>query len=192
MEPQQAAELLRWAAAALPTAAVLIYDPTRPHDAFGQQMLLNPAARGCPLVGIAGGAEPAAHAARLRSAGWGRAAAADMDEVYRLFLEPGPRAAAERREMLDEVEEWTLIQRHYALALGINDAAVRSAAAWARSRGTNERRTGGAGKPIALCCSVLLMQERPGLAVTHVTQSMSNTEQHRARYTSTRPLRPPA
>jgi tRNA wybutosine-synthesizing protein 4 len=128
MEPHQAAELLRWAAAALPTAAVLIYDPTRPHDAFGQQMLLNLAARGCPLVGIAGGAEPAAHAARLRSAGWARAAAADMDEVYRRFLEPGPRAAAERREMLDEIEEWTLIQRHYALALGVNDAAVRPSA----------------------------------------------------------------
>ena len=122
MEPPEAAELLRWAAGALPTAAVVLYDPTRPHDAFGKQMLLNLAARGCPLVGIAGGADPAAHAARLRGAGWARAAAADMDDVYRRFLDPEPRAAAERREMLDEIEEWTLIQRHYALALGVNDA----------------------------------------------------------------------
>ena len=125
MEPPQAVELLRWAAQALPTAAVVVYDPTRPDDAFGQQMQLILAARGCPLVGIAGGADPAAHAARLRAAGWARAAAADMDQVYRRFLDPAPRAAAERREMLDEVEEWTLIQRHYALALGVNDAAVR-------------------------------------------------------------------
>ena len=125
MEPPQAAALLSWAAAAFPTAAVVVYDPTRPEDAFGQQMLLNLSARGCPLRGISGGASPAAHAARLRAAGWASSSCADMHDVYGRFLEPLARARAERREMLDELEEWVLIQRHYALALGINDAAVR-------------------------------------------------------------------
>jgi tRNA wybutosine-synthesizing protein 4 len=130
MEPPQAAALLAWASAALPTSAVVIYDPTRPDDAFGEQMRLNLAARGCPLRGIAGGSDPAAHAARLRTAGWQRAACADMHDVYHRFLEAQPRCAAERRELLDELEEWTLIQRHYALALGVNDgAAVRAATA---------------------------------------------------------------
>jgi tRNA wybutosine-synthesizing protein 4 len=125
MDAPQAAALLASLAASLPTSAVIVYDPTRPDDAFGRQMQLNVAARGCPLRGIGGGATPGAHAARLRAAGWAVAAAADMHDVYRCFLEGPPRAAAERRELLDELEEWTLIQRHYALALGVNDAAVR-------------------------------------------------------------------
>jgi len=123
MEPDQAAALLAWAAAAFPTAAVLVYDPTRPDDPFGTQMRLNLAARGCPLRGIASGATPAAHAARLLTAGWQRSEAADMLEVYERVIPQALRARAERCEWLDEVEEWVLIQRHYALALGVNDAA---------------------------------------------------------------------
>jgi hypothetical protein len=126
MDAAQADALLSCLARALPTSAVVVYDPTRPDDAFGRQMQLNVAARGCPLRGIGGGATPGAHAARLRAAGWAVAAAADMHDVYRCFLEGPPRAAAERRELLDELEEWTLIQRHYALALGVSDAAVRA------------------------------------------------------------------
>ena len=133
MEPPQAAALLAWAARAFATAAVVVYDPTRPDDAFGKQMLLNLAARGCPLRGIGGAPDPEGAAARLRAAGWRLAAAADMHEVHRRFLAPAERAAAERREPLDELEEWVLIQRHYALALGINGDAVRHGCAlWFR------------------------------------------------------------
>ena len=28
---------------------------------------------------------------------------------------------AERKEIFDEIEEWTLIQEHYCIALGVND-----------------------------------------------------------------------
>lgn len=41
MEPQHSAELLRSLGRLLPTAACVVYEQIRPHDAFGQQMLRN-------------------------------------------------------------------------------------------------------------------------------------------------------
>ena len=38
MEADEADALLRFFAASLPAAAVLLYDPTRPDDAFGRQV----------------------------------------------------------------------------------------------------------------------------------------------------------
>ena len=121
MQAEKASQLLAWAARSFPSAAVLVYDPTRPHDAFGLQMQKNLRARGCPFLSIASVADPEAHAHRLLACGWGRAEAADMRSVYRRLLEPRARAQAERAEMLDEVEEWHLMLAHYALALGVND-----------------------------------------------------------------------
>ncbi len=125
MEADAAAALLSWAARTFQTAAVLVYDPSRPNDAFGKQMQLNLAARGCPFRSIGAAADPQAHAARLRACGWSRTAAADMNAVYVHLLEPRARAAAEQREMLDELEEWRLMLAHYVLALGVNDPQAR-------------------------------------------------------------------
>jgi len=152
MEEGCAEQLLRWAADAFPTSAVLVYDPTRPDDAFGRQMLLNLRARGAPFLGIAGGASPAAHAARLRAAGWRRAACADMERVQARLIDPGQLAAAERREPLDELEEWRLFQRHYVLALGVSDregllAGLRLPAAPGDSCGEDEGADVGAPPP---------------------------------------------
>jgi O-methyltransferase involved in polyketide biosynthesis len=115
--------LLAWAAGAFATSAVVLYDPTRPDDAFGRQMLLNLRARGAPFVGITEGASPRAHAARLRRAGWERASCADMAAVSRRLLRPEALARACAREPLDELEEWHLFQAHYAIALGVSDSA---------------------------------------------------------------------
>lgn len=124
LEPESAAGLLGWAARAFPTSCVLSYDPTRPDDAFGRQMMLNLRARGTPFRGIGSAATPAAAAARLVAAGWERASGADMAAVSARLLDPSALRNAERVEMLDEIEEWTLFQRHYALALGVSEGGA--------------------------------------------------------------------
>ena len=104
------------------TAACAVYDPIRPDDAFGTQMAANLAARGCPLVGVAGAPTPGAQASRFTAGGaWGRAAAADLREVWAARTPAAAHAAADRIERLDEVEEWHLILEHYGLAVGVND-----------------------------------------------------------------------
>lgn len=121
LEANEAAAVLAWAARKFPTGAVITYDPTRPHDAFGRQMLVNLQARGCPFRSIAAAADPEQHAARLRQCGWARAECCDMNTVYRGVLDPHSRRAAERLELLDEVEEWHLMLAHYVLALGVSE-----------------------------------------------------------------------
>lgn len=128
-EPAPAAAVLRWAAEAFPLAAIITYDPMRPTDPFGQQMLANLEARGVPLRSIGAAPDQAAHVARLLSAGWGRAEAVDMDNAYRTLLDTADRRRIERLEFLDELEEFRLLLQHYVLALGVNERFAAAAAA---------------------------------------------------------------
>jgi len=103
-------------------AAAAVYDPIRPDDAFGRQMAANLEARGCPLVGVPGAPNPDDQAARFTAGGaWGRAAAADLREVWARRTPASAHAAADALERLDEMEEWHLILEHYGLAVGVND-----------------------------------------------------------------------
>ncbi|WIA20144.1 hypothetical protein OEZ85_005994 [Tetradesmus obliquus] len=145
LEPGEAARLLAAAAARAAggggCAAVAIYEQTRPDDAFGATMIANLEARGCPLRSVGSVPRPASQEARLAAAGWAAAAAADMAAVYHGrssgsgsgsssgaaggcggWLRPfwcGERGRIERLELLDELEEWRLMQEHYCLALGV-------------------------------------------------------------------------
>jgi len=103
-------------------AAVAIYEQVKPDDAFGRQMVLNLELRGCPLRSLSAVPTLEAHKQRLLDCGWSRSYAHDMDELYRLFVDPKEQARAERLEIFDEFEEWHLIQEHYSIALGVNDA----------------------------------------------------------------------
>lgn len=121
MEPRESMALLSWFGQRLSTAALAIYEQVNPNDAFGRQMMMNLTARGCPLLGIVDSVE--GHAARLKEAGWQRAEVRTMAEVHRSCLDPADRRRIERLEIFDEFEEWDLIQGHYCISLGINDAA---------------------------------------------------------------------
>eukprot|EP00884_Botryococcus_braunii_P017006 jgi/Botrbrau1/398/Bobra.110_2s0051.2 len=123
MEVAESNAVLSWLASWLSTAAILIYDPTGPDDAFGQQMLKNLEMRGCPLKGIRGTPTVESHATRLTALGWPVAHARDMDTIYARHIDPQDRLRAERLEIFDELEEWHLIQQHYCLAIGIKDAS---------------------------------------------------------------------
>ena len=121
--PDARAAVIRWAAEACsssPASAYALYDPMRPDDAFGRQMLLNLEARGCPLLGIRGGADPETHAARFRASGWTRAGCVDMNDAHAAAAREDPEGTrrAERAEMLDELEELRLMQAHYCVAWG--------------------------------------------------------------------------
>ena len=122
LPPEAGQELCRWAAAAFPAGAIVIYEMTG-MDEFGRQLLANLRARGCALPGFEGCPDLLAQRERLASSGFESVTAWDMDRVYHHFLEPEERRRVERLEFLDELEEWSLINRHYCCATAIVDKA---------------------------------------------------------------------
>eukprot|EP00873_Tetraselmis_striata_P000327 jgi/Tetstr1/420591/TSEL_011679.t1 len=108
MEPKYSQELVNWAGRTLPDAVFVVYEQIHPDDAFGQQMLINLESRGCPLKGIEATPTLEAHRQRFLRAGWGPRRA-DLRRIERL-------------EIFDEFEEWHMIQEHYCITCGINDA----------------------------------------------------------------------
>lgn len=123
MQPQHSREVVRWLAEHLQCAAMVVYEQINPHDAFGQQMLLNLESRGCALLGIE--ATPCLDSQRQRflDSGWHRADARSMDHVYSQCIDPADRRRIERLEIFDEFEEWHLIQQHYCIAVGVKDSS---------------------------------------------------------------------
>lgn len=121
MDPAASSGLLSWLSSRLDTAAVVVYEQIKPHDAFGRQMVSNLESRGCPLRGLPTTPTLEAHCRRLTGCGWQRAAAWDMDTVYRDHLDPADKARAESLEIFDELEEWHMIQEHYSISVGVND-----------------------------------------------------------------------
>ena len=66
--------------------------------------------RGCPLKGLHDTPDLEAQKQRFLGAGWDRADAFSMDDIYRRFLDKAELRRIERLEIFDEFEEWHMIQ----------------------------------------------------------------------------------
>lgn len=101
---------------------LVLYEPIRPDDPFGRTMVSNLAARGIQLQTLNKYASLEAQRARLREQGFGSAqAAADIDFIWERWVSEEEKERVASVEMLDEVEEWQLLARHYCIAWGWRD-----------------------------------------------------------------------
>ncbi|CAH2103058.1 unnamed protein product [Euphydryas editha] len=121
LRPDAALALLRHLAATFPRCVLLVYEQCNLGDKFGEIMVRNLSARGCPLAGEAHCREPAAQAERLRALGFEQARSWDMETVWRALPEDD-RARVEALEMLDERELLLQLNTHYALTVATRGA----------------------------------------------------------------------
>jgi len=126
--------IIEWAASAVSKApaAMVVYEQTNPNDPFGKVMVDNLMQRGCPLLSIFEYPSLEAQRQRYLERGWEQCSLADMKEVYEKHLDRKDVERIHRLELLDEFEEWNLIQSHYFLLI-----ATRAPPAEAPEEGEN-------------------------------------------------------
>ena len=134
LSPEDADSVLSYFISALHPATpvgMVIYEPIRPHDAFGRTMVSNLTARGIQLQTLNAHDTLGAQKERLRKHGFGctkggvaeGAEAADVDFIWQSWIEETEKERVEGLEWMDEVEEWRLLARHYCVAWGWRDAS---------------------------------------------------------------------
>lgn len=98
---------------------LILYEPIRPDDAFGRTMVSNLATRGIQLQTLHRYASLEAQRARLREHGLTSGqAVADIDFIWERWVSEEEKERVASLEMLDEMEEWRLLARHYCIAWG--------------------------------------------------------------------------
>ncbi|KAF7517353.1 hypothetical protein PCG10_001270 [Penicillium crustosum] len=111
--------------AAQPSVAplgLILYEPIRPNDAFGRTMVSNLAARGIQLKTLPTYASLEAQRGRFQDQGFGDGqAAADIEFIWKRWVNEDEKERVAGLEMLDEMEEWQLLARHYCIAWGWRD-----------------------------------------------------------------------
>lgn len=123
-------------------AGIVIYEPIRPLDAFGKTMISNLASRGIHMQTIQQYENLTAQKARLRNAGFVSVqCASDVDFIFKEWTTSQEKQHVNHREMLDELEEWVLLARHYCIAWGArngNNEHVLFKKAWSELPSQND------------------------------------------------------
>ncbi|KAI9710870.1 MAG: hypothetical protein M1812_007322 [Candelaria pacifica] len=99
--------------------SLVVYEPINPSDAFGRVMVTNLAARGIVLQTLKKYSSLERQKERMRIMGFDSGqGAADIDFIWEQWVSQGEKERVAGLEMLDEVEEWRMLARHYCVAWG--------------------------------------------------------------------------
>lgn len=118
LETNQSEEVIRYFASRIQNLGLVLYEPIKPDDAFGKQMVSNLAARRIIMPTLATYKEPADQEERLRRAGFTEARQTSINEAWEQWISIEEKERVDLLEGLDEVEEWQLLAGHYIVAWG--------------------------------------------------------------------------
>lgn len=123
MQAMHGDNIIQWASSACSApSAIAVYEQFNPGDAFGKVMVENLQHRGCPLLSIHDYPTLDTQRQRYTERGWETAWAADMNEIYSRHLDVKDVERIHKIEMMDEFEEWHLIQAHYFQLIAMKGA----------------------------------------------------------------------
>ena len=122
LSPQEADAILTFFTSTFTSShplAIILYEPIGSDDAFGKVMIQNLATRGIVLKTLKKYSTLLRQKERLRLLGFkGGQAAGDVDWIFENWVSSIEKERLARLEMLDEVEEWKLLAKHYCVVWG--------------------------------------------------------------------------
>lgn len=123
LAPAEADNILKWITQDFTSSiGLVLYEPIGGEDAFGKVMIQNLAARGIVLKTLKKYSSLERQKERLRILGFSKGQdAADVDFIHDNWMDEGEKERIAKLEMLDEMEEWQLLARHYCVAWGWRD-----------------------------------------------------------------------
>lgn len=122
LEVETAQDVLKWFADRISSLGIVLYEPIGVDDAFGQMMVGNLAARGIVMPTVQRYKNLQDQMGRLEDLGFGEdeggVSGITIENVWDKWIREVERERVDSLEGLDEVEEWQMLARHYAVAWG--------------------------------------------------------------------------
>ncbi|KAK8051908.1 leucine carboxyl methyltransferase [Apiospora rasikravindrae] len=118
LQTSQGKDVIKHFTEQMPNVSIIIYEPVKPEDPFGKQMVANLAARRIHMPTLEVYREPADQEARLTEAGFQTSKAMTVEAIWKQWISPEEKERVDELEGLDEVEEWNLLADHYVVAWG--------------------------------------------------------------------------
>lgn len=118
LETAQAKDVVQYFADRIPNLGLVLYEPVKPDDAFGRQMISNLAARRIKMPTLDVYKQPKDQDERLRQAGFTFVRQKSVEELWETWVPADEKDRLDGLEGLDEVEEWKLLAAHYIVAWG--------------------------------------------------------------------------
>lgn len=151
MTAEESDAVLKWFSDRIPTLGIILYEPCKPNDAFGQMMSENLASRGLSMPSIKVYDSLDAQRTRLRKAGFDMfQGGASIEWLWENWVEEGEHVRLDRILMVDEEEEWKLLAGHYLVLWAAREAEEKDGAfeGWENLEGEVERAIKQKGPPI--------------------------------------------
>jgi [phosphatase 2A protein]-leucine-carboxy methyltransferase len=124
LDVSAATAVIKWFTEKIPEVGIVLYEPIGPDDAFGRMMTENLAVRGIAMPTVQQYKTLAHQKERLADlgfrehAGGGGNDAVSIEHIWKTWVADEERERVDSLEGLDEVEEWQMLARHYAVAWG--------------------------------------------------------------------------
>ena len=118
LSPEEADNIVKWTTVDFSSSVgIAVYEPIGGDDAFGKVMIQNLAARGIVLKTLKRYSTLERQRLRFRTLGYtGGQEAADVYFISENWVSEEEKEGIATLEMLDEVEEWRMLARHYCVA----------------------------------------------------------------------------
>lgn len=124
LDVTDATAVIKWFVEKIAEVGIVLYEPIGPDDAFGQMMTDNLAARGITMPTVQSYKSLALQKERLADLGFreeeggGGNDAVSVEHIWQTWVTDEERARVDSLEGLDEIEEWQMLARHYAVSWG--------------------------------------------------------------------------